>query len=229
MERGLILLSGICKLVEFKGTKDGIVLQIKKANKFEDVITCVREKLEKSTNFFTGANIIGVEGDLINETNRYSLYSVLKLEFNLNVVSLDRIVKVEKKQEVVIKAPVEHKLNTEEECKINYNEYDTKIVKMTLRSGMSISYDGNIVVIGDVNPGAEVIAAGNVIVVGKLRGMVHAGKFGNKQTYIVAEKLLPTQLRIANIIARSPENVDMSALKKELASIKSGRMNIEEV
>jgi septum site-determining protein MinC len=94
---------------------------------------------------------------------------------------------------------------------------------------MGVSYDGNIIVIGDVNPGAEISAGGNVIVMGKLRGMVHAGKFGNKETYIIASKLIPTQIRIANIIARAPEDDHIDELKPEIAHIVSGHMSIEEL
>jgi septum site-determining protein MinC len=112
---------------------------------------------------------------------------------------------------------------------LNYNEYDTKIVRQTLRSGMGVQYDGNIVVIGDVNPGAELSAGGHVIVMGKLRGMVHAGKFGNRDAYVIASKLLPTQIRISNVIARAPEGENIDELRPEIAHLKSGKMSIEEL
>ena len=214
------------KIVEFKGTKDGIVLQLRAFEHFNEVADCIHQKFEKSAQFFTGATIIGVEGLIGEEANRYRLYKILAEDYKLNVVSLDPVVKIEKTPEVVevIEEVEEPAIQV-----LDYNEYDTKIIRKNLRSGMSVSYDGNIIVIGDVNPGAEISAGGNVIVMGKLRGMVHVGKFGNKETYIIASKLIPTQIRIANIIARAPEDDNINELKPEIAYLKSGHMSIEEL
>ena len=96
----------------------------------------------------------------------------------------------------------------------------------TLRSGTRIEYPGNVVIFGDVNPGAEVIAEGNVIVWGRVRGVIHAGAKGNRQAVICALDLSATQLRIAD---------EISALLKpqknprpEIASInKEGRLHAE--
>ena len=71
----------------------------------------------------------------------------------------------------------------------------------TLRSGTRIEFAGHVVVFGDVNPGAEIIAEGSVIIWGRLRGMVHAGSKGNKKAIIGALDLSPTQLRIAEEVA----------------------------
>ena len=71
------------------------------------------------------------------------------------------------------------------------------VVRRTLRSGFSLQHSGHVVVIGDVNPGAEIIAGGDVIVWGRLRGMVHAGAEGNEDAVVCALDLSPTQLRIA--------------------------------
>jgi septum site-determining protein MinC len=75
----------------------------------------------------------------------------------------------------------------------------------TLRSGQSVRYPGHVVVIGDVNPGAEIVAGGHIVVWGKLRGTVHAGAMGDDEAMICALDLSPTQLRIASYITRSPE------------------------
>jgi septum site-determining protein MinC len=78
------------------------------------------------------------------------------------------------------------------------------LVRRTLRSGHNISHFGHVVVIGDVNPGAEIVAGGNVVVWGRLRGTVHAGADGNKNAIICALDLSPTQLRIADQISITP-------------------------
>lgn len=79
------------------------------------------------------------------------------------------------------------------------------LVERTLRSGQSIHCPGHVVVLGDVNPGAEVIAGGDVIVWGRLRGIVHAGAMGDPARCVCALDLSPTQLRIGGHIARPPE------------------------
>jgi len=78
------------------------------------------------------------------------------------------------------------------------------LVQRTLRSGHSVKYSGHVVVFGDVNPGAEIVAGGNVIVWGRLRGTVHAGAEGNQAAVVCALDLSPTQLRIADQISITP-------------------------
>ncbi|MFC1996450.1 septum site-determining protein MinC [Chloroflexota bacterium] len=78
------------------------------------------------------------------------------------------------------------------------------LVQRTLRSGHNINYFGHVVVVGDVNPGAEIIAGGNIVVWGHLRGTVHAGADGNINAIICALDMSPTQLRIASQISVTP-------------------------
>jgi septum site-determining protein MinC len=78
------------------------------------------------------------------------------------------------------------------------------LVQRTLRSGHNIEFAGHVVVIGDVNPGAEIVAGGNVVVWGHLRGTVHAGADGDTEAIICALDLSPTQLRIAEQISIAP-------------------------
>lgn len=103
----------------------------------------------------------------------------------------------------------------------------TVLVQRTLRSGQSMHYDGNIVILGDVNPGAEVTATGNIIIMGSLRGVVHAGVGGDENAVIMAFHLKPTQLRIANHITRPPDNELVDADYPEMARIKGGVVTIE--
>lgn len=75
------------------------------------------------------------------------------------------------------------------------------LVRRTLRSGHNINYFGHVIVVGDVNPGAEIVAGGNIVIWGHLRGTVHAGADGNKNAMICALDMSPTQLRIADQIS----------------------------
>jgi septum site-determining protein MinC len=100
------------------------------------------------------------------------------------------------------------------------------LLKETLRSGRSIFHEGHVVVIGDVNPGAEIIATGDVIVWGRLRGLVHAGALGEQTAVICALALTPTQLRIADQIA-IPPTAPPDKLSPEKACIRDGQIVAE--
>ena len=97
------------------------------------------------------------------------------------------------------------------------------VVRRTLRSGQSMRHPGHIVVIGDVNPGAEIITGGNIVVWGWVRGLVHAGALGDEGAVICALDLAPTQLRIASHIARSPEERQRKPVP-EMASVREGQI-----
>jgi septum site-determining protein MinC len=100
---------------------------------------------------------------------------------------------------------------------------DNLVVRRTLRSGQSLRHPGHIVVIGDVNPGAEVVAGGDILVWGRVRGVVHAGALGSEDAVICALDLAPTQLRIAGHIARSPEDKRRKPVP-EMASVRDGQI-----
>ena len=90
----------------------------------------------------------------------------------------------------------------------------TLYIHRTLRSGQSLTSDGNIVIIGDVNPGAEVIAKGDITVWGILGGIAHAGSDGNIHSKIRALKLNAIQIRIGNIFARRPDTVNTPYIQR---------------
>ncbi|MDX1688593.1 MAG: septum site-determining protein MinC [Candidatus Promineifilaceae bacterium] len=100
---------------------------------------------------------------------------------------------------------------------------DALFLRETLRSGRSIYHEGHVIIIGDVNPGAEVIAGGDVIVWGRLRGLVHAGALGDESAIICALELTPTQLRIASQIAIPPDERQGDPVP-ETASIRNGQI-----
>lgn len=104
------------------------------------------------------------------------------------------------------------------------------IINKTLRNGQRIEYDGDVMIFGDVNPGAYVIASGNIIVMGVLRGVVHAGARGDESTVVIALKLLPQQLRIGNYITRAPDSAEEETPdNSEKAYIKDNQILIEQI
>lgn len=79
-------------------------------------------------------------------------------------------------------------------------------LEKTLRSGEEIRHPGHVILLGDLNPGGIVVADGDILVWGRLRGIAHAGALGNRDCLIMALQMEPTQLRIADAVARAPEN-----------------------
>jgi len=78
-------------------------------------------------------------------------------------------------------------------------------LETTVRSGIEIRHRGSVIILGDVNPGGIVVADGDILIWGRLRGVAHAGAQGNSECTIMALQMEPTQLRIANALARAPE------------------------
>lgn len=99
------------------------------------------------------------------------------------------------------------------------------LINKTLRSGYRVEYAGHVIVLGDVNPGAEIIAAGNIIIWGRLRGVVHAGAEGDVQAVVCALDLQPTQLRIADQIALTPQRKGKP--QPEIARLLNGQLVAE--
>lgn len=101
-------------------------------------------------------------------------------------------------------------------------------MRQTLRSGQAISHKGHLVIVGDVNPGAEVMADGDITIWGALRGVAHAGVGGNTNAEIRALRFDPIQLRIAQAIARSPDRpkVSLKTTGPETARIVNGIIRI---
>lgn len=106
---------------------------------------------------------------------------------------------------------------------------ETSLLCQHIRSGQKHFTEGNIVVLGDINPGAEVIAGGNILVMGSLRGMAHAGVFGDEAAVIAAYRLKPIQLRIASHITRPPDGEKYLIDYPEVARIREGRVVIEKL
>tara|TARA_B100000700_G_scaffold296853_1_gene361212 strand:- start:765 stop:1412 length:648 start_codon:yes stop_codon:yes gene_type:complete len=112
--------------------------------------------------------------------------------------------------------------------KENADNSSTYFHKGTLRSGEYLDSPGDLLIFGDVNPGAIVRAAGNVIIWGRLLGIAHAGNKGNANAKIAALQLRPVQLRIANKVARGPQEKPQLGLAEE-ASIASEKIIISPI
>ncbi|MEG2337571.1 MAG: septum site-determining protein MinC [Clostridium sp.] len=208
------------KNVTIKGSKNGITIYID-SNDFESVKKEIVDKIERGKNFFLGSDIIlkSTENGLDSSEIKL-IINYLKEEFNISAS-----VKEELKIEEVNEAKKEE---AKEKVFQGIYEGRTKFYRSTIRSGQKVNYNGNIIVIGDVNSGAEVIASGNIIVLGVLRGIAHAGANGNRKAVVAAYSLKPTQLRIDTLITRAPDEQDLSgSIIPEVAKIKDDSIIIE--
>ncbi|WP_304941697.1 septum site-determining protein MinC [Vallitalea guaymasensis] len=101
--------------------------------------------------------------------------------------------------------------------------------KGTLRSGQQLNVEHSVIIMGDVNPGAKVTARGNVIVLGTLKGTVYVKELDGKHPFVVALSMKPMQLKIGDIMGRSPDNkeITMDTSSAEIAYVADGRICIE--
>ena len=191
-----------------KGNRDGIntTIYMNKFACFEDMLKILLKKLSKGKHFYKGTTLIlRLDLKLINKKELEIIKNALLTEIEIKDIVLEDIEKeVEKLQE----KEVENIQEKETRVFSGVYEGKTKFIRKTIRSGQSISYQGNIVIIGDINSGAEIYADGNVIVLGVIKGKVSAGTNGNTKAVIAAFLLQPEILKIANVFAMSPDDVE---------------------
>lgn len=209
-------------LVAFKGKKEGISIYIKDGD-FDSIKNEIERKIKKSEKFFIGAKVIeisGMEGKEISKKERQDIEKILHDKYNMVIEG-----STEKVEEKPLTTPKVEKVD--EGYFEGIYEGNTKFIYSTIRSGQLVKFDGNIVIIGDVNPGGEIIANGNIVVLGSLRGVAHAGNNGNEQAIVAAFNLIPTQLKIGDILSRKPDEDFDTPKGPEIARIYDKSIMIE--
>ena len=201
-----------------KGNREGIntTINMNKFASFEDMLQLLIKKLSKGKHFYKGTTLIlSMDFTSINKKEVETLKETLLTEIELKDIVLEDIEREADKE-------------PRKETKVfsGVNEGKTKFIRRTVRGGQCIRYQGNIVIIGDINSGAEVYASGNVIVLGRIRGKVSAGTNGNSRAVIAAFLLQPEILTISNVIAMSPDDAEKPSYP-ELAKIKDGAIIVE--
>ena len=167
--------------------KDVIVMKLSEKATQADTIKSLKKKLPELKKLYQQEKTpIFVTGRILKNKELKEIQDLIKKSINV---------------EVEFDTPKALGLN---EIRRTYNRdveiSESKIHRGSLRSGQRLEYEGTLIVLGDVNDGAEVIAGDNVVVVGNLRGLAHAGAKGNKQAIVAAHIIDTHQLRIANII-----------------------------
>ncbi|MBP2653284.1 MAG: minC [Firmicutes bacterium] len=196
--------------VVFKGIKGQLQLVVNEFAEFSDVLMQLDAKLASANDFFNKHAVVNLPPKLTDDQRR-------RLKGVLSVHGLSA------KEVVERKGPMKGKKSYSE---LDGYETEALIVNKTLRSGQKVVYDGSVVIIGDLNPGAEVVAGKDIIILGACRGMAHAGAYGNQGATITANRILAIQLRIAGLIARAPDDLD-KPVRVETARIKDGTVVIE--
>ena len=201
----------MASVFSFQAVSDGIVMNFRSGSSFGSIKKAVSLHAAEASDFFTGVNL-------------YLNLSGLELALE----QLEELIEIVKEYNQVNKIYFTARKIKKEEKNIG-QQSDAVIINRTLRSGQRVKHQANVVIVGDVNPGAEVIAGGDIIVFGRLRGVVHAGAGGSKDSQVAALKLNPTQLRIASLIARSPDDNDSSKLQAERAFIAEDQILVEKI
>ena len=210
-----------------KGTQQGILLR-PLSESWADVLRSLENALQDAEAFFRGGRVILDMGsqELIKE-KLVSLRAVLdRYDMELWAVLSENEDTVHTARSYGLRTRLPGDAAPKEQPASALPEANAMVVQRTLRSGQSIKYPGHVILIGDVNSGAEIIAGGHIIVWGKMRGLAHAGALGDDQATICALELAPSQLRIAGYIGRPPESRRHKSLP-ESAKVSEGAIVVE--
>jgi septum site-determining protein MinC len=181
--------------IVFKGYRSGLILVIPEEGPLTVYLRELEEHLNKAQSFFKGAKVsVQTGGRGLGDEER-AVLSKLLTGHGLVV-----------QQFLETADPGVAKNSARKGKSVATQEFTATItVKKTVRSGQKVQFEGNLLIIGDVNPGAEVIASGDIVVLGKLRGIAHAGAGGDESAQIFALQLTPVQIRIAGLFTRDAE------------------------
>lgn len=205
--------------VVLKGNKYGIVVILDKNASFAEIKTMMAEKFNESSKFFGKESMaISFEGRRLTSDEQRELLDIINENSDLNIVC---IMDNDKEQEELFKRTVEERLN-------DLNTGAGQFYRGTLRSGQVLESDSSVIILGDVNPGAKIISAGNVVVLGSLKGTVYAGVNGDESTFVVALEMNPVQIRIGDTIARcSDKPKKLSKPETKIAYVDGGNIYID--
>ena len=213
--------------IQFKGIRDGLLVTLGEGA-WPDLKAALVKYVSDRPAFFKGAHLAL---DVGSQELHVAELSTLRDQLSESSISLWAVlsespVTKETAQNLGLATRISKPRPSEAKDSLQEPQKNAALwVRQTLRSGQQVEYKGNVVVIGDVNPGAEIVAAGSVVVWGRLRGMVHAGAQGDEQAVVCALDFSPAQLRIANEIAISPERKGKP--QPEIARLKDGRLVAE--
>ena len=208
-------------IVTIKGLKYGLQLTFAKGASFDDVQANLLDKLQSGNGFFIRGTTVFVPKGYFAEEQNETLRRMFHRHGMLFSTELKRPNLAPPSREKN-KAPSQKLKESVEEAQ------KMMVINHTVRGGQEVKANCSVMIFGNVNPGAQVIAGGSIDVRGTCRGFVHAGAFGDKTACVVADKLMPAQIRIADLIARAPDE-DVKVSQAERAMIKGNQIIFEPV
>lgn len=222
--------------IAIKGTRSGLLLTLEPETPFTELLNALADRLAEAPTFFRGASLtVDTSRRSLRTTERIQLEKLLE-HYQMSVASLENERATEPRRVAkTITLPLEDTPPQNIPSEMSPVQSitrdmrasdDTLFLRRTVRSGQAIHHHSNVVVLGDVNPGAEIVAGGDIIVWGVLRGMVHAGYPENDNAVVCSLSLSPVQLRIAHLLSRPPEGVDVQP-RPEVAAIRHGQIVVE--
>lgn len=227
----------VSDVVTIKGIKDGLLVTLSPTEEWQTITQELATRLDAKADFFAGARVTVDLGERpVPKYELTSLKAVLeRRKLTLVVVQTTSKTTFESAQSLDLRT------NTPEDTTrraVNDEVLDTLpidpeepgtpgvMIRRTLRSGRTVHSRGHVIVYGDVNPGAQIIATGDIIIWGKLRGTVHAGAEGDLDAVICALDMSPNQLRIGDLIATSPKD-NKHTVRPEVASVRDDHIIVE--
>lgn len=215
--------------VTIKGTSDGLVIGLG-AGPLQVVLAEMESRLESKASFFVGGRVALKVGDRSLSVEQLEMIGARLEALGMTLWALEAehptAITAAKELGIEVHAHQPVDLGPSGPASVSREEMTGIVVRRTLRSGQAIRHAGHITLLGDVNPGAEVVAGGDVIVWGKLRGTVHAGAMGDDRAVVCALELAPSQIRIGAHIARSPER-SRRPKAAEIASVQEEGIVVE--
>lgn len=198
--------------VIFKGTKDGITVMFDPEVPFDILCEQLEKKVVEAGKFFDHVKTaMAFKGREFTAAEEETLLKIIAKHATMDIT----FVKTENNELMELSELLAKEMNPSNL---------TKFHRGSLRNGQKIEFDGSVVVVGDVNPGAEIKAGGNIIVLGQLKGMAHAGCKGMTEAFVTAIFMAPVQLRIADIITRFPEENKRGPKPPEYAFVQNGQI-----
>lgn len=198
--------------VTIKGTKDGLVLLLDDKCSFDLLVEELNDKLTAGSSQMLNGPVISVK---VKAGNRY-----------LTAEQEEKLLEVLKQKENLILDHIESEVITKAEAEEMRKDAQVVTVSRVVRSGQVLDIQGDLLLIGDVNPGATVMATGNIYILGSLKGIAHCGTKGNEEAIIAASVMKPSQLRIAHHINRAPDSYPELGNEMEFAYISNEEKQI---
>ncbi len=209
--------------LQIKANRQGFTLVPAPAAPFEALVEYLEKRFSESRDFFRRAEMTLDLRERPLRTDEIALLHRLLVERGqVRLVE----VKLGEDLALVMDRPSERQPFVPRVSPPPRPDHAALIIHNTCRSGMRVVSDTDCVVLGDVNPGAEVIAVGNVIVFGNLRGVAHAGAGGDRSARIWALSIEPSQLRIADLVAVPPRGGKPAAKRYEIAEIQDNLIEV---